>query len=283
MTSDHPYRERWAVLATRHGKGPLIAPVMESRIGLSVVEEAVDTDSLGTFSGEIERVGSSLETAIAKAHLAIEATGSPLALASEGSIGPDHDLAGLIVDIELIVLIDTERNIVITQSASSLDLIVVHEHVTSSDPLDDLGARADLGRHHLIVRTPQRRDLPPIKGIATLDGLRAAIQTHERVNDGEAVIAETDLRAHLCPRRQVVIRSAAQRLAERVATLCVHCSAPGWGEIAIHRGAPCRLCARPTAVIARREYGCVSCEHREFRDTAPPGGADPSRCPYCNP
>ena len=44
-----------------------------------------------------------------------------------------------------------------------------------------------------------------------------------------SVWIETDMRAHLNPRRQAVIRRAAQRLADRLSQYCPACQAPGYG------------------------------------------------------
>lgn len=54
----HPYQGRRATLATKHGKLALIGPVMFRRLGLEVETADVDTDVLGTFSGEVPRQGS---------------------------------------------------------------------------------------------------------------------------------------------------------------------------------------------------------------------------------
>ena len=53
-----------------------------------VVAAEVDTDRLGTFTGEVERPGPPRETALMKARLGQRATGLPRALASEGVFGP---------------------------------------------------------------------------------------------------------------------------------------------------------------------------------------------------
>jgi len=56
-----------AVLATMHGKERVIAPLLE-KTGLQLcVSGRVDTDLFGTFSGEIERPASQLETLRLKA------------------------------------------------------------------------------------------------------------------------------------------------------------------------------------------------------------------------
>jgi len=51
-----------------HGKERVFARPLRVALGLElVVPEGLDTDRLGTFSGEVERVGSPWEVAIRKA------------------------------------------------------------------------------------------------------------------------------------------------------------------------------------------------------------------------
>ena len=62
------YAGRRAVLTTMHGKEEAIRPPFETLLGLRIEgSEGIDTDSLGTFTGEIAREGSMLDIAIRKA------------------------------------------------------------------------------------------------------------------------------------------------------------------------------------------------------------------------
>lgn len=79
---DHPYRGKPVALATKHDKQRAIAPALTVSPGLRVRLANVDTDALGTFTGEIARLGTPRETALAKARLGIEATGIPRGLGS---------------------------------------------------------------------------------------------------------------------------------------------------------------------------------------------------------
>ncbi len=51
----HPYKNQLAILTTKHEKLPLIAPAMLEVVGLEVTDINLDTDQLGTFSGELPR------------------------------------------------------------------------------------------------------------------------------------------------------------------------------------------------------------------------------------
>ena len=99
---------RRAVLATKHGKLPLIAPPLAAAVGLDVTAVPVDTDTPGTFTGEVPRPGPPLATAVAKARLAMESAWVPLGLASEGSIGPHPDVPFCLTDAELVVLVSPD-------------------------------------------------------------------------------------------------------------------------------------------------------------------------------
>ena len=62
---------------------------------MTVQDVLVDTDVFGTFAGEVERVGTPLETAVEKAQLGIKTTGNPFAIASEGSVAKITGKEGL--------------------------------------------------------------------------------------------------------------------------------------------------------------------------------------------
>ena len=77
------FEGRKLIIATKHGKETVIAPLIESALGLiCFVSENFDTDSLGTFTGEIERELDPLATLRKKCLLAMESSGNDLGIAS---------------------------------------------------------------------------------------------------------------------------------------------------------------------------------------------------------
>ena len=89
MTSRHPYAHERIALATIHDKDRAVAPPFRRVLGAEVVVAAdINTDTLGTFSGDIPRPGPLVETCLTKAEMAFAATGLDCAIASEGSYGP---------------------------------------------------------------------------------------------------------------------------------------------------------------------------------------------------
>lgn len=282
MTARHPYEGAIAVLATKHGKGRLIAPVMRERLGMQVVEAAVDTDQFGTFAGDRPRVEPPVPTAIAKARLGMQRSGIPMGLASEGTIGPDPVALFFTTDTEVLVLVDDERGMVVWEEFRSPAIRAASAMVGPEDDLEELLGRAGFPAHRLICQ-PSSATRPVHKGIDSLVELRQAIAAcAEASSDGLARVG-SDFRAQCSPSRQLIIKQVAVRLAERLATLCPQCEAPGWGRIGSLRGLPCRWCATWVDDALRGfVFGCACCgstvdeaADREF--------VDPDRCPNCNP
>lgn len=276
----HPYAGRIAGLATKHQKVPLVGPAMFSRLGLLVVEARVDTDALGTFTGEVPRVGSPLEVAVRKARLGMAHSGLTLGLASEGSFGPHESVPFLVSEMELLVLVDDERGIVVGEVEVEVGPPSVHAEVVD-DRIDPTAlARAGFPEHGLVVR-PKDAPEPIVKGIHDAAVLRDAIgRCLER---SPVAVVESDFRAHHHPTRRTVIARAARRLADRLAALCPECGAPGWGVVKVDAGAPCSWCRQPTRLAAVEHSGCVRCDHHASRPVAPDGGVDPAVCAMCNP
>ena len=276
-----PYAGSIASLATRHDKWPLVAPSMREILGVDVHSVDVHTDALGTFTGEIERVGTMFDVAVAKARLGMAASGRSIGLASEGSIAPPPDLPWLIRDLELVVFVDDERNLAIGELASSFDIVTVSEVVSPTDDLHALATRADFPRHALIVRPSVRDEGFVVKGIRSWDELtRSVTAAATRSADGRAHV-ETDLRAHVCPSRRPTIEEAARKLARRMGCMCPRCGYPGWGTIRYEVGATCSGCGAETSVIRHEVKGCASCDHEERAEIR--ASVDPSRCAWCNP
>ena len=80
------FNGRRLLIVTKHQKEKVIAPLLEKELGVKcMVTENFDTDVLGTFTGEIERVHDPVTTARNKCHMAMELSDCDLAIASEGS------------------------------------------------------------------------------------------------------------------------------------------------------------------------------------------------------
>lgn len=267
-------------MPTKHDKVRLIAPHFHNLLQVQIEEINLDTDVLGTFSGEIERVGNSLETAIKKAKLGIQATGNPYAIASEGSITADPFVPFITADIETLLFIDEELDITVHETVISNEIIAATT-TTLKNNLDEFLKRADFPNHALIVKPNVGNGA--IKGIREIRELEKAItQARDQSADGEAII-ESDLRAMCSPSRQENISKVALKLAQRLCNTCPDCQTPGWGLQSYTRGVECSECGEFAENALKQEVlGCVKCEYTK------PGAVinvtiEPSRCMSCNP
>ncbi len=284
MLSSSPFTGRALVVATRHGKEAVIGPVLEAALGVRVVPApaTLDTDALGTFSGEVPRLLDPLAAAREKCARALALTGLDLAVASEGSFGPHPVLGFVAADEEWLVLIDTRNALEISVREISLATNFAAWAVASEAELRAFAEQIGFPAHGLILRPAASAPTDLHKGLTTWPALLTAFQELRRRHD--QVWAETDMRAHLNPSRQRVIEAAARTLAQRAATLCPTCATPGFGPTRAIRGLPCGLCGAPTRLVRAHISTCLRCPHEV--ETQHPNGvasADPGQCDYCNP
>ncbi len=274
------WQGRVAGLLTRHDKAGMIAPALAS-IGLTVVAtDAFDTDSLGTFSGEVERTLTPLECARRKAQLACELSGQDLGLGSEGSFG-GGPMPGLVNwDTELLVLWDsTAAREIVAHAAGPVGVSTIA--LESMAGLAQELARFDPAQAWLI-----RHPGGVIKGLCGADVIIEQCTRAGLYQPGAAlvkkIVLEPDLRAMHCPERQVYIRRAAEQLAMRLQSRCPRCSVENFWLDATEQGLPCAACGAPTALPAAFIRRCQACQC-ETREPSDLETADPGDCPWCNP
>jgi hypothetical protein len=273
------YAGRTAALATQHGKDAIVAPPLAA-VGLSVRTVVADTDRLGTFTRDIPRSLPPLGTAIAKARLAI-ADGTPLGLASEGSFGSHPGVPWATLDRELVVLVDDELDLFVVGSASSADVVIVSATVDVGT-VDQVLERADLPRHALVVLPNEGLPRPIRKGLTEPDEVRRAVREAAAVSPDGLALVETDLRAHVCPSRRIVIAAAADDLARRLARSCPACGTPGWGPSGVVLGLLCDWCGGDVPVPRAETDACVACDHTRLRPVVEPAvRADAALSPRC--
>jgi hypothetical protein len=281
-----PYCRQQASLATKHGKERAITRPLRFALGLDIVATPeLDTDLLGTFSGEIPRVGTALEVCERKARLGMAATGLPFGLASEGSFGPHPFIPFIPAGIEIMTFVDDERGLVVTESLLAKQTNYDHREARTMDELADWLPAVGFPSHALIVRTESDWPGTPVaKAVMSTDELRAAIARAVSTSKEGVAWIEPDMRAHLNPTRMAAIRRLAFRLARRLATPCPACAAPGWGQTGTVKGLPCELCGTPTEMVRLEVFSCVACGHNEERPRRDcQTETSPQYCPYCNP
>lgn len=281
--SKHPYSGNRIVLTSKHEKLRLIKPAFDQIVGCELFEINLDTDQLGTFSGEIERLAPPRETAIQKARLGMNATDSTLGIASEGLVGPDPLIPFIHSNIEHLVLIDDENEIVISEVYRSFEISVATVTVAPGIDINDFLQKADFPKHGLIVRPNIENKSNCIKGISDLGHLLDAIQISSKLSSDGLVVIESDLRASHSPSRQKNIQEVAKLLATRIAQLCPECQIPGWGRIGYIQGLNCSECGLENpGAIRQEQLGCAKCDHIALGKVLAVA-LEPAHCEFCNP
>lgn len=275
-----PYLGHVAAMATKHGKLQFVGPTCNAVTGLLVVQAEVDTDQLGTFSGETPRTDTPIATAFRKARLGMDATGRQIGIASEGTIGPDG-LLPVVADLEVVAIVDDVHGFSLAETAVGYGTVAHSWVLDGASPHDDDLHRAGFPSHGLIVRCDDDPTGTIHKGIRDERVLQRAIAECRARGAGHVRI-ESDLRAMHSPTRCAVIERAARALAERLAATCPGCGCPGWGLVEMVTGRPCAECSAPTRLAVSRIDGCQRCDHRRTVPTDE-RTADPSTCGICNP
>jgi hypothetical protein len=270
-----------------HKKEEAIAPILNQGLGLEViVPENFNTDRFGTFTRDIKRRGTQVETAKAKVTALLEATGETLGIASEGSFYPHPGLPMLSCDREIILLTDRLHGLEVIGEAISTETNFNHATITSAGSALSFAQKVGFPEHGLVVMPAADTQEPEqiFKGITnTEDLLRIVEQTLQNSPHRTAHI-ETDMRAMFNPTRMQVIAQATQNLLDKLHRLCPQCDWPGFDLVATKKGLPCSLCHLPTNLIKAEIHRCQKCSYRQ--EILFPQGisvADPTYCQFCNP
>lgn len=283
--STKPYQGACIVLATKHQKSIALAPAFSKTLGASMLEYIVDTDQLGTFSGEVERKGTPLDTVKRKCEWSIINPNIEYALASEGSFGPHPSIPFLPSNEEILYFLDNKRGFHLHIKEIFQQTNYQMKAVDSLEELQAFAHKALFPSHALILRPyPKTTAQPIFKGLSSMPDLEAAFIECQKASADHSVWVETDMRAHLNPTRMQNIALLGEKLATRLTCLCPQCGAPGWGIVAHEKGLPCEWCGRATEQVQSDILACTSCKYTHKKTPSSASHkADPSFCSACNP
>lgn len=277
------FEGRSLLIATKHHKEQVIAPILEEGLGVRCfVPEGYDTDFFGSFSGEIERKMTALETVRAKCLTAMELFNCDLGMASEGSFGSHPSVFFAQADDEFLIFIDKKNELEIIVRELSLDTNFHGESIDTIEKLIDFANRVQFPSHAIILRNKPEDSTDLIKGIISNDLLE---KTFLDINNKWGnVYAETDMRALYNPTRMSVIKKATYKLLETINTACPNCATPGFSITDVKSGLPCSWCSAPTRSTLSFIYSCKKCSfssekmHPHEKKTE-----EPEYCDSCNP
>lgn len=277
------FKGRSLLIATKHEKEKIISPIFENELGVNCfVPKNMDTDLLGTFTGEVERKFDPITTARQKCEMAMELTNADLAIASEGSFGPHPSMFFVNADEEILLFIDKKNNLEIIVKELSTNTNFNASTINSLRELKIFANKVGFPSHGLILR-PSKEHLKGIfKGITSWTRLIDAY--NYLINHYETVYIETDMRAMYNPTRRSIIEIAANKLVEKIKSTCPACKTPGFGITGLKEGLPCSACKTPTRSVLSHIYTCQKCNYEQCKDYPyDKTEEDPMYCDQCNP
>ena len=270
-------------IATKHKKEKVIAPILEKELGVTCkATDDFDTDTLGTFSGEIDRKDDALTTVKNKCLQAMELTNCDLAIASEGSFGPHPTLFFVPADDELLYFIDKKNNLEIWARELTTNTNFNGCLIENIKDLIEFTDKVLFPSHRLILKKSPDDTSEIIKGICDKQELLS--QFNFFLNKYGRAYVETDMRAMYNPTRMNVIEKATNNLIAKLNNFCPQCDTPGFSVTYAKSGLPCKQCKFPTRSTLAYIYECKKCNYKnEVQYPHQRYVEEPTFCDICNP
>jgi ribosomal protein L37E len=277
------FQNRKLLIATKHGKEKVIAPLLERELGvICFTDSRLDTDVLGTFTGEVERILDPFSAAREKCRLGAEISGSDLVLASEGSFGPHPSLYFISADQEILLLVDLKNKLEIFVAELSTSTNFSGREIHDEEELNAFAEQAGFPEHGLILRKSKDSMDDLHKGIRDSDTLFNVFGA--LFSQYGTVYVETDMRAMCNPTRLEVIKKATEKLLQKIASVCPDCGIPGFGITDAEKGLPCSQCGFPTQSVKAHIFTCGSCGFQKTHLYPNQKKVEnPQYCHRCNP
>jgi len=279
------FRNAHVVFATKHGKAEAARESFGTILNATIEQCEIDSDQLGTFSGEIERPGSMLDALRGKVLLARQKTHERFVLVSEGSFGGADGFGFVTRGIEMLMLHDQENGVEILEQHISLATNYSTSVISTWQDLERFLDRMSFPNHALLLY-PKGALLPSTvcKGLRTKDEVRDAFERSLKMSDSGQIIAMSDMRAHLNPSRMRAIAECCRLLAQRLDTVCPRCQSGGFGLVETVPGLPCDSCGSATCRARAELHSCALCKHSVEKPREDGRRSVPAaECEYCNP
>lgn len=275
------FKGRKILIATKHQKEKVITPILENGLGvLSFTSLNFDTDTLGTFTGEIERQNNPITTVRNKCLLAMNLYDCDLGIANEGSFGPHPSAFYLPADEEYMIFIDKKNKLEIVEKILSTHTNFSGIEIKSEEDLIEFAKSVQFPSHALILKIPEKQI--SYKGICEWETLLTSY--YNLLEQSNTVFAETDMRAMFNPSRMKVIEELTNKLLHKIKSLCPKCETPGFGVSSSKSGLPCVICHSPTKSTLSYIYTCQKCNYvEEQKYPHQKHFEDAQFCDVCNP
>lgn len=277
------FEGRKLLIASKHQKEQVIAPLVIQELGINeVLVSDFDTDTLGTFSGEIDRKDDPITTVRKKCLQAMKHANCDLAIANEGSFGQHPSYFLYAANEEFMIFMDSKNKFEIIARHISTETNFDAKEITSEEDLFAFCEKVQFPSHAVILRPAEKDYTQIFKGIQDVTELKEAYK--QLISTYSSAYIETDMRAHMNPSRMKVIEEVTKKLMAKIQHSCPSCSMPGFDITEAKAGLPCQQCHLPTRSTLSHTYSCLACGHQEEkkypREIA---WEDPMYCDFCNP
>lgn len=274
---------RRLLIATKHKKEKVIAPIFERELGVKCFVLAdFDTDELGTFTGEIERKYDPITTARTKCLWAMEYAKCDMAVSSEGSFGPHPMMFFAPANDEILIFIDKKNDLEIFARELSTDTNFHGSEIQTENELRAFIAQTKFPSHGLIIKKSKEDFTDMVKSITCQENLDSLFA--DFISKYGKAYLETDMRALYNPTRMRVIERATWKLMQKIKTRCPNCGTPGFSITSSFQGLRCGECNSPTRSTLSFVHSCGKCNF--IKTERYPHGKrleDPMYCDVCNP
>lgn len=274
---------RRLLIVTKHQKEAVIAPLLEEALGVQCfVSKTFDTDTLGTFSGEIARKEDALTTLRKKCWEGMQAEGFDLAVATEGSFGNHPTVFFAPANDELIMLVDQKHKLEVVERVLTMETNFDSSKLHTREELQAFLEKVAFPSHGVILKDADANWTTLYKGITDYDEVMERFDA--LVADHHSCFIETDMRALFNPTRMKTIKEVSHRLVNKLHSVCPECLFPGFGVVGAEAGLLCSSCSLPTRATSAHIYQCQHCNY-ESKVLYPNGKQteDPMYCDFCNP
>jgi hypothetical protein len=266
-------------LVSKHQKELAIFPILHQNGATKTLVIEAETDQLGTFSGEIPRNLSVMETLEEKCKLGFSSSKHSLFIATEGSFGPHPLFPWVPQHQESFILFDRSSNSKFYHHYTSQHTNFQIASIHSEQQLVEFCNWIKFPSHGIILKKNSENEAEIFKDIFDWKTLFSVFKTL-----GGTVMAESDMRAMNNPTRMANIRIGFSNFLTQLQTECPKCEYPGFSQKKVERGLPCQWCDSPTSSILYSIHVCEVCQHEEIKSN--PNGKtkeDPMYCSNCNP
>lgn len=281
-TQKHFLHKREVLFVTKHKKEQAIAPIFVSAFGCKVIAtQGIDTDDLGMFSGEKERIGSPIEVARKKISFAKAIyPNNRFFLASEGSFAPHPEVPFITANHELLLFKDFETGLEMAASALSTNTQSQSHPYDQNTDVDELFGLFKFPTHQVIIKAKDAQEKTIVyKDFKDEDSLTKQL---EALSNSTEIILENDLRAMNNPTRMKVIEQCADKLTKDLLLTCPNCNSHGQVLEKPIKGLCCSQCGTPSRHVKALQRVCFFCNKKWEHDLQLPL-LDPQYCDICNP